>query len=85
MEKKLEPPKLDNILGTVEGMYAGHFSLDPDSTVTVQELAEILKAMGINFGPKDFANLPKHLRRHFIVHTREGHEYRYGRKPRHLK
>ena len=84
-EKKLEPPKLDNALGTVDGMYVGHFTLDPDTTVTIEDIADILRAMDIRFGPEKFAELPKNLRKHFIVHTREGHEYRYGRKPRHLK
>lgn len=85
MNDELERQKLDNILGTTEGMYAGHFELDPDSTVTIEDIAGILRAMGINFGPDNFAKLPKELRKHFIVHTRDGLDYRYGRKPRHLK
>lgn len=67
------------------GMYAGHFQLDPTSTFSVEDMVEILKAMDIRFSPTTFAKLPKELRKHFIVHTRDGVEYRYGRKPRHLK
>ena len=84
-DEKPERQTLENQLGTQGGMYAGHFSLDPDTTLTIEEVAEILKAMDIRFGPEKFAQLPKHLRRHFNVHTRDGVSYRYGRKPRHLK
>lgn len=85
MDKKPENQKLDNILGTVDGMYAGHFTVDPDSTVTIKDMADILRAMDIRFGPDKFVQLPENLRKHFRVSTRDGHEYRYGRKPRHLK
>lgn len=84
-DEKLEHQTLDNVLGTQDGMYVGHFTLDPDTTVTVEDLAEILRAMDIRFGPEKFAELPKNLRKHFIVNTREGNSYRYGRKPRHLR
>lgn len=84
-KEKPEQQTIDNMLGTQDGMYIGHFSLDPDTTVTVEDLAEILRAMDIRFGPEKFAQLPKNLRKHFIVNTRDGQIYRYGRKPRHLR
>ena len=51
----------------------------------MDDLRKILTAMEIRFGPEKFAELPKELRRHFIVNDRQGNEYRYGKKPRHLK
>ena len=84
-DDKLENQTIDNMLGTQDGMYIGHFSVDPDTTVTLEDLVEIIRAMDIRFGPEKFAELPKHLRKHFMVNTRDGHIYRYGRKPRHLK
>ena len=85
MEKKPQHQKIDNVLGTQNGMYVGHFKLEPDPTFDMDDLREILKAMDIRFGPEKFAELPKKLRRHFIVNDRQGNEYRYGKKPRHLK
>ncbi len=85
MEKKVQPQKIDNVLGTNNGMYVGHFTFAPDSTFTMDDLRKILTAMEIRFGPEKFAELPKELRRHFIVNDRQGNEYRYGKKPRHLK
>lgn len=84
MTDKMEPQKIENILGTQEGMYIGHFSVDPDTTITLDELVEIIRAMDIRFSPQNFAKLPKNLRRHFMVNTRDGKTYRYGRKPRNL-
>ncbi len=84
-DDKVENQTIDNMLGTQDGMYVGHFSLDPDSTITIEEIAELLRRMDIRFGPEKFAELPKELRRHFMVNTREGQIYRYGRKPRHLR
>ncbi len=85
MTDDLERQSLDKQLGLQDGMYIGHFSLDPDTTVTLEDIVTILRAMDIRFGPKEFAELPKEIRKHFIVHDRQGNEYRYGRTPRHLK
>ena len=84
-KKKLERQPLENILGTQDNMYVGHLTLDPDTTVTLEDIVVILRAMEITFSPEAFAKLPPEVRKHFIVHDRNGNDYRYGRKPRHLR
>lgn len=75
----------DNEKKETTHMYFGHFRLEPDTTFTIEDWIKILKVMQITFNPERFAELPKEVRRHFIVHDRKGHEYRYGRKPRSVK
>ncbi len=84
-DEKLEKQRLENILGTEGNMYVGHLTLDPDSTVTLEDIVIVLRAMQINFSPEAFSKLPAQVRKHFIVHDRDGNDYRYGRKPRHLR
>ncbi len=74
--------QLDELPGTVEGMFAGYYQFDPISTVTFDDILEILKVMQIRFGEEHFNKLSPEAKKQFSFIGRDGKPVRYGRKPR---
>jgi len=72
--------------GCVNGMFIGYFKLVPSETFTMEDMAAILVAMDIRFGPEAFDKLPEQTKKQFVVFNRnmksEEEAFRYGRTPR---
>jgi len=77
-----EKSDINEVPGSVNGMFIGYFRFDPTTTFELDDLITILKAMDIRFGPEEFEKLPEKTKKQFSVYTREGKSFRYGQDHR---
>ena len=77
--------QINEIPGSVNGMFMGYYQFDPDSRFTLDDMIAILKVMDIRFSHEHFETLPEEAKRQFTVFNRNGDTFRYGQTPRHLK
>jgi len=69
--------------GSVQGMFVANFLFRPTTTLSLEELTDLLTNMVIVFPPDSFEKLRPSVKRHFIIQSRDGSTERWtGRKNR---
>jgi hypothetical protein len=60
-----------------------YYEFNPDvEAFTATDMVNILKAMKLTFHSDAWARLDEESRKHFMVRTRSGESYQYGKKPK---
>lgn len=74
--------KAPEVPGSENGMFMYHYRLVPTTTMSFEDVIDILKMLDIKIDQKNFDKLQERTKRQFVVENRYEQTWRYGTKVR---